>query len=238
MKLFGIKHKDQSKDFETFMNDYFTGHSMIRSRGEEDTTVWNRLKGEELEIAKQKILDELPSDQEYLMKAVAQFKDERAITKLEWTAENGKDEHSRCYAAKILYDWIGYDKYFDRLDEIFKSDSQWSKTSLGLWINGLDEEKALKYFWIAMNDADSFVRYSAYGSLENYYGVWKFRKDGSEIKYFTDEEVYQDKELFQKRQDELKISELLHQHANVNMGLSTSLPDHSEIAKKLKRLTT
>jgi hypothetical protein len=37
--------------------------------------------------------------------------------------------------------------------------------------------------------------------------------------------------------DELKISKLLHQHANVNMGLSSSIADYSEIAKKLKRLS-
>ena len=204
MKLFGKKHKTESKDFQTFMNDYFTGHSMIRARGEEDTSVWSRLKGEEFEIAKQKILDELPSDQEYLMRAVAQFRDKRAIPKLEWTAEKGKTEHSRCYAAKILFDWIGYDKYFEKLDQVFNSDNQWSKTSLGYWINGLKEEDALKYFWTAMNDSDSFVRYSSYGALENYYGVWKFRKDGSEIKYFTDDEVYQDEELFEERKVELK----------------------------------
>lgn len=204
MKLFGRKHKNKSKDFQTFMNDYFTGHPMIRTRVEEDTTVWNRLKGEELEIAKQKILDELPSDQEYLMRAVAQFKDERAIPKLEWTAENGRSEHSRCYAAKILYDWIGYDSYFEKLDEVFRSENQWSKTSLGFWINGLDEEDALRCFWTAMNDPDSFVRYCAYEALEKYFGVWKYRKDGGEIKYFTDDEVYDDNTLYQKRQSELK----------------------------------
>ena len=204
MNFFKKIKNEPSKDYQTFMEHYFTGHPMIRSRGEEDVTVWERLKGEELELAKQKILDKLPSDQEYLMRATAKFKDEKAIPKLEWTAKNGKDEHSRCYAAKILFDWVCYDKYFDKLDEVFKSDSQWSKTSLDLWINGIEEEKALKYFWIAMNDADSFVRYSAYGSLENYYGVWKFRNEGTEIKYFTDEEVYQEKELFQNRQNELK----------------------------------
>jgi hypothetical protein len=204
MNFFNKINTKPSKDFQTFMEHYFTGHPMIRSRGEEDTTVWNRLKGEELETAKQKILDGLPSDQEYLMRAVAQFKDERAIPKLEWTAENGKSEHSRCYAAKILFDWVGYDHYFDKLDEVFKSDNQWSKTSLGYWISGLKEEDALKYFWTAMNDPDSFVRYCSYGALEKYYGVWKPRKDGSEIKYFTDDEFYDDKELFQQRQAELK----------------------------------
>ena len=204
MKLFDKIHNTDSKDFQTFMNDYFTGHSMIRARGEEDTTVWARLKGEELEIAKQKILDELPSDEEYLMRAVAQFRDKRAIPKLEWTAENGKSEHSRCYAAKVLFDWVGYDNYFYKLDKVFESDNQWSKTNLGYWISGLKEEHALKYFWTAMNDSDSFVRFCSFSALENYYGIRKIRKDGFEIKYFTDDEVYQDKELFGKRKTELK----------------------------------
>ena len=44
--------------------------------------------------------------------------------------------------------------------------------------------------------------------------------------------------LLLEEANELKISELLHQLANVDMGLSNSLTDHSEIAKKLKRLTT
>lgn len=138
------------------------------------------------------------------MRAVAHFKDERAIEKLEWTAANGKSEHSRCYAAKILFDLIGYDKYFEKLNAVFDSDNSYSKASLGFWIKGLEEERALKYFWKAMNDSGSFVRYSAYGALENYYGIRMLRKDDSEIKYFTDEEVYQDKERFHKRQKELK----------------------------------
>lgn len=205
MKLFKRKHSHLTKDFQTFMNDYFTGHPMIRSRGEEDTSVWDRLKGDELEIAKNKILDELPSDHEYLMRAASLFKDVRAISKLEWTAINGIDVHSRCFAAKILFDWIGYNEYFKNLDEVFKSDNQWSKTNLSFWIHGLDEELALKYFWLAMNDTDSFVRFCAYTVLENYYGRSKFLKDGSEIRYFTDEEVFNNKKLFNERQEELKI---------------------------------
>jgi hypothetical protein len=193
-----------SSDLQKFLNDYFTGHPMIRLRGEEDITIWNKLKGEELEFAKQKILDELPSDQEYLMRAVSIFRDNRAIPKLEWTAENGKNEHTRCFASKILFDWIGYDQYFQKLDEVFKSNSQWSKTSLEYWIRGLEEDKAHRYFWLAMNDVDSFVRFSAYSALENYYGIYSFRTNGSEIKYFTDEDVYQNKPLFQSRQAELK----------------------------------
>ena len=37
--------------------------------------------------------------------------------------------------------------------------------------------------------------------------------------------------------DESKITKLLHQHANMNMGLSTKIADHAEIARKLKSLT-
>ncbi|MFT5822386.1 MAG: hypothetical protein ACI8ZM_003642 [Crocinitomix sp.] len=44
--------------------------------------------------------------------------------------------------------------------------------------------------------------------------------------------------LLLEQANELKIAKLLHEHANVNMGLITGLADHLEIAKKLKRLTT
>lgn len=43
--------------------------------------------------------------------------------------------------------------------------------------------------------------------------------------------------LLEDNADESRIAKLLHQHANVNIGLSTSLTDHLEIAKKLKKLT-
>lgn len=104
---------NNSEDFKTFQNDYFTGHPMIRARGEEDSTVWERLKGEELEKAKQ-MIDVLPSNQECYLRAVSIFKDERAIDKLKQLADNGKDIHSRAYSAKILYDWIGYEDYFKK----------------------------------------------------------------------------------------------------------------------------
>ena len=195
---------NHSEDYKKFLNDYFTGHPMIRGRGEEDTTVWEKLKGDELEQAKLKVLDELPSNQECYMRAASIFRDERAIDKLKQTSEHGDNVHSRAYAAKILFDWLGYDDYFKRLDEVFESDDQWSKTSLGLWIHGLKEEEALKYFWKAMNDKDSFVRFCSYEAIEFYYGIRKNRTDGFSIKYFTDEEVYLDKKLFEERQAELK----------------------------------
>ncbi|GAA4842994.1 hypothetical protein [Algivirga pacifica] len=43
--------------------------------------------------------------------------------------------------------------------------------------------------------------------------------------------------LLEENAYESKIANLLHQHANVNMGLSSKLADHLEIATKLKTLT-
>ena len=43
--------------------------------------------------------------------------------------------------------------------------------------------------------------------------------------------------LLEDNADESRIAKLLHQHANVNIGLSTGLTDHLEMAKKLKKLT-
>lgn len=42
--------------------------------------------------------------------------------------------------------------------------------------------------------------------------------------------------LLNDNADETKIKKLLHQHANISMGLSTSLESHTEVAKKLIEL--
>lgn len=193
-----------SKEYETFLHDYFTGSSMIRGRREEDTSVWDKLKVDELESAKLKIIEGLHTFDESYIRAAGIFKDDRAIKPLKTIATDGPNIHIRLYAAKTLYNWVGFENYIEKLENAFDEAEQFTKTDLSFWINGLDEETALKFFWKAMNDKDSFVRYCSYGALEAYYGIWKFRNDGSEIKYYTDEEVYQDKDLFQQRQAELK----------------------------------
>jgi len=203
-KLLGQNKSGHSKDFETFLHDYFTGHGMIRGRREEDTSVWEKLKGDELESAKLKIIESLDTFDESYIRAAGIFKDDRAIKPLKEIAKKGPNIHIKLYAAKTLYNWVGFENYDEMLDNAFDEAGQFTKTDLSFWINGLDEETALKFFWKAMNDPDSFVRYCSYGALEHYYGIWKFRNDGFEIKYYTDEEVYQDKELFQQRQAELK----------------------------------
>jgi hypothetical protein len=43
--------------------------------------------------------------------------------------------------------------------------------------------------------------------------------------------------LLDEGADESKLAKLLHEHATINMGLSSNLTDHFEIAAKLKKLT-
>lgn len=205
------KNKEShSVDFETFLHDYFTGHPMIRGRLEEDCSVWDRLNGAELERAKIKILENLPFDKNGLIdnsyiRAAGIFKDERAIPKLRTIADKGKSLYDRASAARVLFDWVGYDGYFELIDQIYaeKGDG-WSKISLIRWINGMEEQDALRYFWIAINDPESFVRFCAFGDLERYYGVWKFRDSGSVEHYYTEDDVYNDKALFVARKTELE----------------------------------
>ena len=42
--------------------------------------------------------------------------------------------------------------------------------------------------------------------------------------------------LLENGADESKITKLLFEHARVNMGISSNLSDHSEVAAKLKKL--
>jgi len=42
--------------------------------------------------------------------------------------------------------------------------------------------------------------------------------------------------LLEENADVLKITKLLYQHSNQNMGLSTELEQHSYVAEKLKKL--
>jgi hypothetical protein len=202
-KLF--KNNNHTKEYETFLHDYFTGHGMIRFRGEEDSSVWTKLEGKELETAKLKIIDSLDTYDESYIRAVGIFKDERAIESLKKIVEKAPESRTRLYAAKTLYDWKGFDKYLLMLNNEFDNFSSSSKIDLAFWIRGIDENNALKFFWKTMNDSNGYVRYCSYEALEKYYGIWKFRNDGGvKINYYTNEEIYQDKELFKKRQTELK----------------------------------
>jgi len=188
---------------------------MIRGRVEEDTTVWERLKGEELEIAKQMILDNLDHETAYI-RAIDTFRDERGIPLLKKIAETLTKDRScyeRLYAAKVLFDWIGYEPYLDLLKSLLPKCGSYAKTQLDMWIYGIDKKLATHYIFLMLRDKDSFVRWCAYGTFKRYFGLGddmlsysqkKQRKNYEENKYYTDDSVYADKELFESRLKELE----------------------------------
>ena len=116
--------QNQSDAFKAFLHDYVTGDSWIRSRGEEDVTVWYKLKGKELDIAKAIILGELRTipDISYI-RSVGYFRDDRGIPILKNIAETSPERYcgERLEAAKVLYDWIGYDKFIILFESACKS---------------------------------------------------------------------------------------------------------------------
>jgi len=216
LKRYTDKIDNPSKDFMQFLYEYFTGSPMIRGRVEEDVTVWERLKDEELEISKQMILDNLGYDFAY-MRAIDTFRDERGITLLEKIAETPtKDRfgYERLYAAKVLYDWIGYAPYLELLKSLLPKGGSYTKTSLDMWIYGIDKTLATHYIFLMLRDKDSFVRWCAYGTFKRYFNfgddmlscdLEEQKKRYEENKYYTDESVYFDKELFEIRLKELEI---------------------------------
>lgn len=192
-----------TNDFNQFLNDYFTGHPMIRGRHEEDTTVWDRLKGKEYEVAKQMILDNLGHDYAYIF-AICIFKDERGIPLLKNLIDTLDDKFcfEKLAAAKGLYDWIGYEKYLDLLERILPKSGEYTKTTLDFWINGIDKNLAMHYIFLMLQDESSFVRWCAYGTLLRYYKLGEQKYE--ETKYYTADEVYSNKMLLAQRLRELK----------------------------------
>ena len=138
--------KNPSEDFSSFVHDYITGSTWIRSRGEEDVSIWSKLKGEELKIAKQIILDELQTilDPSYI-RAVGFFRDDKAIPILKSIIETCPEKFvaEKLLAAKVLYDWFGYDDYISMLITACKSGDEivynYFKYSINQFISGLSE---------------------------------------------------------------------------------------------------
>ena len=114
----------QSETFKEFLTQYVTGDIWIRSRGEEETSIWGKLVGTELEVAKKIIITELnvTPDPSYI-RAVGYFRDERAIPVLKNIAETLSDQYigEKLIAAKVLYEWIEYDKYIPLLEGACKT---------------------------------------------------------------------------------------------------------------------
>lgn len=214
-----------SPDFESFLNDYFTGSGMIRARNEEDTTVWKRLHGKELSVAKDMILDNLGHNTAY-MQAIGIFRDERGIPLLENFIQKYRNSDEFTYevltAAKILYDWVSFPDYFVLLDQYLPTADEYVKTSLSRWISGITPCKAEHYIFMMLNDDNGFVRFCALNSFIQYYDYPDalMEKDkypdlnnnaeialGQLVKlkdYYIEQRVYEDKPLFNQRLEELR----------------------------------
>lgn len=219
VKKYTDKIRNPSEDFSRFLSDYFTGHPMIRGRGEEDMSVWERLSGEELETAKQMILENLGHDSAYI-RAVGIFRDDRGIPLLENLVETLLDDrfnYERLFAAKVLYNWIGYAPYVKLLESILPNGDEWIKTQLVYWIDGIDKSLATHYIFLILRDESSFVRWCTYDTYKQFFnlggielhvqmslGLEEQKKIYDENKYYTGDDVYSDKELFESRMRELE----------------------------------
>lgn len=142
--------ENPSETFKLFLRHYVTGDILIRGRNEEDISVWDKLKGNELEIAKQIIMNELRIIPDFsYIRAVSIFKDERAIpiliSLIETLPYSGTNNclGERLLAAKALHDLTGYKDYVPMLETACKSpdDSLHSyfKYSIYQFIVGLSE---------------------------------------------------------------------------------------------------
>lgn len=151
-----------SENFEKFLHDYVTGSIWIRSRGEEDVTVWGKLKGDELEIAKNIIVDELNiiSDFSYI-RAVGYFRDPKAIPVLKRIIENLPEKYlgEKLLAAKVMYDWIGYDEYLIMLENACKYSKgelyDYLVISIEEFTSGFDKSKKEHYIQILNSKSKS-----------------------------------------------------------------------------------
>lgn len=135
-----------SEDFKYFLRQYVTGSAWGRSRGEEDTKVWDKLKGDELEVAKNIIISELDIVQDVsYIHSVHYFRDPRAIPVLKRIIDNATSVDIKLIAAKVLYDWVGYDDYLGMLEDACRNSNEalhdYLNISIGEFIEGLSSDK-------------------------------------------------------------------------------------------------
>lgn len=152
-KHFLNKFPKPSPYYEKFIRDYISYLPMIAGRGDEDISVWNNLEGDELETAKQFILESLEEKPEMsYIRAVGIFRDPKALPILEKIINELPERYlfEKLYAAKILYDWRGYKDYLNMLEFACLDDNEqnrsYLKVSLYTFIDGLDEAEKQRIY--------------------------------------------------------------------------------------------
>jgi len=150
MKEYLSRIKNPTNEFREFLGQYVTGSAWARSRGEVDTRIWGKLKGDELDAAINIILSELDHvyDEPYI-RAIRYFRDPRAIPVLKRIIDETDSLAIRLIAAKVLYDWVGYDDYLGMLDEACRNTEEsihhYLHSFIDEFIEGLDSERK-EYF--------------------------------------------------------------------------------------------
>lgn len=106
--------KHPTEAYQSFARDYIQKSCLIGDRGEEDITVWDRLQGKELEVAKDFIIVSLKETPRlYTIRAAGYIKDRNMIPLLQQIVHGNAVTCliTKLSAARALYDWIGLEDY-------------------------------------------------------------------------------------------------------------------------------
>lgn len=185
-----------SEDFEQFLYQYFD-ETMIGGRREEDSSILTRLAGNEKDVAEQLILDNLDTNAEWLIRAAGNMKIKAAIPVLQSIFNQTSDLHTKTYIAKTLNDWIGFPDYVQVLDYTMDNGDSFSKHDIVYYAIKLDKQDALRLIFKGLHDKDDFVRWLSFDALTQYRKIPELTFE--QKKYYTGDEVYQDKNLFEQR---------------------------------------
>ena len=154
-EYFQNKFQNPSAHYKQFVKDYIVDRAIIAGRGEEDTSIWDKLFGEELDLAKQFILEHLKENPQLpYIRAAGVFRDSRAIPILEHAIETLPDRFwiEKLYSAKVLHDWVGYKNYMYLLESACinrqGTDYSYLIAYIGIFVDGLDVTDKQKIYRI------------------------------------------------------------------------------------------
>ena len=197
------KITNPSKDFKDFLNQYFDD-LMYGLRREQDPGILTRLAGIEKQVAEDLILANLNTNKEWLIEAACQLKINAAIPILKDQYEKTTELGTKLTIAKSLNDWIGFEEYSTVLEQVMDSDKSFYKQDVVFYALALDKQKELTIIFKGLADKDDLTRWIAFKAL-SIYGK-KPEPTYEENKYYTDESVYKDKQLFDSRLAELRTT--------------------------------
>jgi hypothetical protein len=190
-----------SKDFKDFLNQYFDD-LMYGLRREQDPGILTRLSGTEKQVAEDLILVNLNTNKEWLIEAACELKINAAIPILKKQYEKTAEIGTKLTIAKSLQNWIGFEDYNNVLEQVMDSDKGFYKQDVVFYALALDKQQALCIIFKGLADKDDFTRWISFGALSKY----RKRPEPTyeENKYYTDEFVYKDQQLFNARLTELR----------------------------------